>query len=201
MVRGGSATPTAVTHGIPQGSIVGPILFSLFCNDLPSHLDVESVIYADDTHLLDQPQNLAALKARIENTLSIMQNWYRLNSLKMNPQKTEFMMIGSRQNIQKTEGFHLVIDNVPVSPSRSLRMLGVVLDPILSWEKHISHVVQKCNGLLISLYRFRHHFSQDILQNLIFMSFRTSPTAFRSGVGPTKPNFSGSRKQLTLPSE
>ena len=171
MVRGGSATPTAVTHGIPQGSIVGPILFSLFCNDLPSHLDVEPVVYADDTHLLDrakhEPQNLAALKARIENTLSIMQNWYRSNSLKMNPQKTEFMMIGSRQNIQKTEGFHLVIDNVPVSPSRFLRMLGVVLDPILSWEKHISHVVQKCNGLLISPYRFRHHFSQDILQNLI----------------------------------
>ena len=52
-------------------------------------------------------------------------------------------------------------------PSGSLRMLGVVLDPILSWEKHISHVVQKCNALLISLYRFRHHFSQDILQKLI----------------------------------
>ena len=171
VVRGGSATPTAVTHGIPQGSIVGPILFSLFCNDLPSHLDVEPVIYADDTHLLDrakpEPQNLTALKARIENTLCIMQNWYRSNSLKMNPQKTEFMMIGSRQNIKKTEGFHLVIDNVPVPPSGSLRMLGVVLDPILSWEKHISHVVQKCNALLISLYRFRHHFSQDILQKLI----------------------------------
>ena len=113
------------------------------------------------------PSPKTALKARIENTLCIMQNWYRSNSLKMNPQKTEFMMIGSRQNIKKTEGFHLVIDNVPVPPSGSLRMLGVVLDPILSWEKHISHVVQKCNALLISLYRFRHHFSQDILQKLI----------------------------------
>ena len=97
VVRGGSATPIAVTHGIPQGSIVGPILFSLFCNDLPCYLDVEPVIYANDTHLLDrakpEPQNLAALKVLIEITLSIMQNWYRSNSLKMNPQKTEFMMI------------------------------------------------------------------------------------------------------------
>ena len=171
VVRGGSATPVAVSHGVPQGSIIGPILFSLFCNDLPSHLDVEPVIYADDIHLLDrakpEPQNLIALKARLENTLSIMQNWYRSNSLKMNPQKTEFIMIGSRQNIQKTEDFNIVIDDVSVTPSGSLRMLGVVLDPVLSWEKHVGHVVQKCNCLLISFYRFRHHFSQDVLQKLI----------------------------------
>ena len=162
-----------MTHGVPQGSIVGPILFSLFCNDLPCHLDLEPVIYADDTHLLDRakpdPQNLTALKARIERTLSTMQNWYRCNLLKMNPQKTEFMIIGSRQNILKTDDFHLVIDNVRVSPTGSLRMLGVVLDPTLSWDKHVSCVVQKCNALLISLYRFRHHFSQDVLKNLIMI--------------------------------
>ena len=91
MVRGGSATPTTVTHGIPQGSIVGPILFSLFCNDLPCYLEVEPVIYADDAHLLDRAnpdtQNLTALKARIENTLSIMQNWYRSNSQQLVPRR------------------------------------------------------------------------------------------------------------------
>ena len=115
VVRGGSTTPTIVTHGVPQGSMVGPILFSLFCNDLPCHLDVEPVIYADYTHLLDRAkpdlQNITALKARIERTLFTMQNWYRSNMLKMNPQKTEFILIGSCQNIAKSDDFHLVIDN------------------------------------------------------------------------------------------
>ena len=54
-----------------------------------------------------------------------------------------------------------------MSPSRSVRLLGVVIDPILSWEDHIGHVVKKCYGILISLYRFRHHFSQDTLKLLI----------------------------------
>ena len=135
VVRGGSATATAVTHGVPQGSIVGPILFSLFCNDLPCHLDVEPVIYADDTHLLDrakpEPQHLIALKARIENTLSVMQNWYRLNSLKMNPQKTECIVIGSRQSIKNTGVFNLTRAPLGYSAERApLGGGGQILPPL-----------------------------------------------------------------------
>ena len=77
--------------------------------DLPCYLDVDPIIYADDTHLLDrakpEPQSLVALKMRIEKTISTLKNWYRFNSLEMNPQKTKFILIGSRQNIKKTEGF------------------------------------------------------------------------------------------------
>ena len=71
-------------------------------------------------------------------------------------------------------------------------MLGVVLDPTLSWEKHINHVVQKCNGLLISLYRFRRHFSQNILRNLINIHVFPYITYCLFGVG-------WSEQKLNLP--
>ena len=166
VVRGGSATPLAVTHGVPQGSIAGPILFSILINDLPCHLSCKVIGYADDTQLLDRakpgPLNLSALQTRIQSTLATMESWFKTNSLKMNPTKTDFILIGTRPNIKKTRDFHLVIGDSLMFPSRSVRFLGIVIDPVLSWDAHISQVVKKCNGILISLYRFRSHFPQTL---------------------------------------
>ena len=85
----------------------------------------------------------------------------------MNPTKTNFVLIGTRPRLQNTHDFSLTINGAEVPPSGSNRMLGVVLDPFLTWEKHIDTVCKKCNYILISLARFRHHFSQDTLKIII----------------------------------
>ena len=109
-VRGGSEIPLPVTHGVPQGSITGPILFSVLVNDLPSYVPCKIIGYADDTQLLDRapPErlNMTALQARIETNLAVMENWFKPNALKMNPDKTKFMLVGTRANINKTNNFH-----------------------------------------------------------------------------------------------
>ena len=171
VVRGGTSTPLPVTHGVPQGSIAGPILFSLLVNDLPCYLSCKVISYADDTQLLDRSKpddlSLSALQTRTQATLAIMENWFRTNSLKMNAKKTDFILLGTRTNVKKTQNFHLRLESSIMMPSRSLRLLGVVIDPVLSWEHHISQVVKRCNCILISLYRFRHNFTQDTLKLLI----------------------------------
>ena len=170
VVRGGSETPLPVTHGVPQGSIAGPILFSILTNDLPCHLpNCRVIAYADDTQLLDRarPDDLMALSFRIQASLATLETWFRSNSLKMNPKKTDLMLIGSRQNLKKTRDFQLSVSNTTLIPSGSVRLLGVVLDPVLSWDAHVTQTVKKCNALLISLYRFRHHFTTYILKLLI----------------------------------
>ena len=96
-----------------------------------------------------------------------MQKWYRSNSLQMNPSKTSFILIGSHKSIKTVKDLKLNISGISMDPSRSIRLLGVVVDPVMTWDLHISHVIKKCNALLISLYRFRHHFSQDIIKLLI----------------------------------
>ena len=107
LVRGGEAV-LPVRFGVPQGSIAGPILFSLFTNDLHCHLpDCRVIAYADDTQLLDHSlpdsQNLASLKKRVENSLESLQRWFGSNSLKMNPEKTDFILLGTRQTLKKSQ--------------------------------------------------------------------------------------------------
>ena len=171
VVRGGSLTPLPVTHGVPQGSIAGPILFSILVNDLPCHLSGKVIGYADDTQLLDRAKpdelNLSHLQTRIQSTLVTMETWFKANSLKMNPKKTDFILLGTRANIKKAKNFQLPIGDSSMVPSPSVRLLGVVIDPVLSWERHIAQVVKKCYSILISLYRFRNNFSQDILKIII----------------------------------
>ena len=93
-VRGGSCTPLEVTHGVVQGSNLGPVLFLLFANDLPQHVPHGKIVmYADDAQFLDAdfPSNLQALKARIERSLAVSLKWFTQNRLKINPTKTEMV--------------------------------------------------------------------------------------------------------------
>ena len=169
VVRGGSLS-LPLSHGVPQGSLVGPILFSIFTNDLPSYLPHGRLVsYADDTQLLDsaRPKNLTVLKARYEETLRAVLSFFTSNSFKMNPSKTTLLLVGTTSNLKKTSSFHLNLPDHVLTPSPFVKMLGVTLDPTLSWEKHTSNVAKKCNSILLCLYKIRHHLSPDILNLLI----------------------------------
>ena len=94
----GSNIPLPVTQGVVQGSILGPILFTLFTNDLPSFINRgQLVMYADDAQFIDAdtPANADALCARMEETLSTPLNWFTQNRLKINPRKTDLLLVKS----------------------------------------------------------------------------------------------------------
>ena len=169
VVRGGTLS-LPLSHGVPQGSLVGPILFSIFTNDLPSYLPHGRLIsYADDTQLLDSalPKELTFLKTRQEETILAVQSYFTSNSLKMNPSKTTLLLVGTAQNLKKTASFHLNISGHILTPSPFVKMLGVTVDSNLSWEKHISDVVKKCNSILFCLYKIRYHLTPDVRKLLI----------------------------------
>ena len=168
-VRGGSLS-LSLSHGVPQGSLIGPILFSIFTNDLPSHLPHGRLVsYADDTQLLDSahPDDLPFLKSRQEDTILAIQSYFTANSLKMNPSKTTLLLVGAPNSLKKTTSFQLNIHDFILKPSPSVKMLGVTIDSILSWDGHISNVVKKCNSILFCLYKIRHHLTPETRQLLI----------------------------------
>ena len=169
VVRGGSLS-LPLSHGVPQGSLVGPILFSIFTNDLPSYLPHGRLVsYADDTQLLDSahPDNLSTLISRQEETLLTVKSYFTSNSLKMNPSKTSLILVGTAQNLKKTSSFSINIAGHILTPSPSVKMLGVTLDRSLSWEEHITSVVKKCNSVLVCLYKIRHHLTPEARKLLI----------------------------------
>ena len=171
IVRGGTLT-LPVSCGVPQGSILGPILFILFINDLSSYLTHGRLIsFADDSHHIDSASpddaGLSALKARLELTMRELSAWFSANSLKMNEAKTNFMLAGTKNNVKRASSFTLDINGKVVRASDNLIFLGVFIDSHLSWEAHISQVVKKCNYILVSFYRLRHNFTSDTLKLLI----------------------------------
>ena len=169
VVRGGTLF-LPLTHGVPQGSLLGPILFSIFTNDLPSFISHGYISsYADDTQLLDSDtlENLPLLKARQETTLSVVQAYFNSNSLKMNPSKTTLLLVGTPQSLNKFSSFSLVSSGHTLTPSHSVKMLGAEIDCTLSWEAHISSLVKKCNSILFSLYKIRHHLTPEARKLLI----------------------------------
>ena len=114
--------PAALQHGVPQGSILGPILFSLYTNPISSIIHSYSSInyhfYADDTQLYItlSPANLSHSVQKLKNNLNNIQNFMFTNKLNLNPDKTDFILIGS-QKILNNPHFSINILGNQVSPS------------------------------------------------------------------------------------
>ena len=85
----------------------------------------------------------------------------------MNEKKTDFLLIGSRQNLKMSSRFNFRIGESVVRTSKSLKFLGVTVSSDLSWEAHVSNVVKKCNAILVSLNRIRHYFTTEALKTIV----------------------------------
>ena len=147
-----------VTHGVVQGSLLDPILYLLYTNDLPCYFtDTETVMYADDNQFIHlcQPRDISTLKQDVEGTLKEAHGWFVANGLKLNPTKTEILLIKTRQR-QVPSNFSVTFDGTTLVPSAKARILGIIIDAHLTWEAHVSLVVRRCYATLRGLSKLSH---------------------------------------------
>ena len=162
-VMGGLTTAT-VTNGVIQGSILGPILFLLFTNDLPSYFDdCKIVMYADDTQFIHSghPANMSDLQNRVEASLEVAGAWFAENSLLINPNKTDVMIVRCRQR-RSNVNFSVNFGNTVIYPSPSIKVLGMAVDCNLTWAPHVSLVVRRCYGIISGLSKMSHCLTADV---------------------------------------
>ena len=125
-----------VDYGAPQGSCLGPLIFMIFCNDLRLNLEyLTSIQFADDSTLLKSHKNLRYLTFCIEHDLDLIQDWFNVNKLTLNIDKTVCMVFCPKQAEKDRISIKLSGTELPVVPCS--KFLGLWIDNKLTWSEHI----------------------------------------------------------------
>ena len=129
-----------VLFGVPQGSVLGPLLFSIYINDLPLHIpSAQCDMLADDTTIHTSGQDVPAITFVLQSCLSDVVEWAHLNHMSLNPSKTKYMILTTRQKRQllHSPSAHLSVGNQQITEVSDHKVLGVTRDNNLTWGPHI----------------------------------------------------------------
>lgn len=148
-------------RGVPQGSILGPLLFSIFINDLPLVLLHCSVhLYADDTVIYTSNPHLTQIQNMLQSDFNALQEWLYSNNLLLNKGKSHTMIFGTKHMFKlKSNNIKIMCnDGTYLDRVDQIKYLGLWLDPELSFKPHIDYILRKVNFGISGLYRSKKFF-------------------------------------------
>lgn len=151
-INGEKSSLKEITHGVPQGSVLGPILFLLYINDLPNAIEIFSSLFADDTIFVNSNKDLKTLEESTNIQLERAKIWFQSNKLSLNISKTKYIVFRTNRMANVNPEFKITIGDREVERIgndcnlKSFKFVGVHLDENMSWEHHINHVINKISS-------------------------------------------------------
>ena len=165
VVNGVSSPLKSLSYGVPQGSVLGPILFLLYINDIVrSSSLLNFILFADDTSIFLQGDNLKNLEDIVNKELEHVGNWLKSNKLTLNVNKTQFMV--SHSLMTQPVSIVVKIDNTEILQVTEIKFLGVTIDNKLLWKQHIFDVKNKISKLTGVIYKVRNQITSECLKQI-----------------------------------
>lgn len=179
VVSDGSSPWVKIKNGVPQGSILGPILFNILVSDMRQFVEFNSSHgYADDTQwkIHTKTENINEAIQQVNTDLSSISTYCRNSALTINEKKCYYMVIGTKPAIKKIDDMildNMFINNKIVKRVKYVRNLGLTYDEVLSWRRHINLLVGRAIVKFKDIYKHKRFLDQDskkILCNSIILS-------------------------------
>ena len=167
LVNNSLSSPKFVSCGVPQGSLLGPLLFIIYVNDLAKYIKSSSLkLYADDTVLYYSDTSVRKIESVLNSDLLLLDQWMNKNRLSVNYDKTVCMLIGSRYMLSKEKNLNVILCKTQIQQVNNVKYLGVICDEQIKWNIHIDKMVKKIGQMVSFLGRLRSTLNESILKLL-----------------------------------
>lgn len=156
-----------IVCGVPQGSVLGPLLFLIYMNDLPNCLESKSVLFADDTSLYKSSVNIKDLYCKMNIELNKLSDWFKANKLSLNVAKSNYILISNVHD--RARHVHLLkVNNIIIERTRCVKFLGMHIDECLTWNDHIKICRAKIASSIYAINRMKHIIPKEYMRTLYF---------------------------------
>lgn len=145
---GKRSTRRSLEAGVPQGSLLSPLLFTIFTHDFPKRPGTELAVYADDTAIIAKSRNPRLVHLNLQRAVDALEEWFSLWRIEINPDKSTGLLITRRRLVDPPA---VTMYHVPIQWGVSTKYLGVVIDNKLTWAHHIEYIVSNAKAALASM--------------------------------------------------
>ena len=188
-MNGTLSPPLTLSSGVPQGSILGPLFFLLYVNDMKAAVDCNLFLFADDSALVVSHKDKMEVERLLSEELVKVSVWLSDNRLSLHLGKTESILFGSNYNLKKSPGFKIVVGDFEVATKESITYLGCILDNKLSGESMAQKVISKVSQrtkFLARISRFLDtHTLKTLAGALVQCQFDYACTSWYTGISMT----------------